>query len=142
MGRGYVGAVTDPVTEPLAVRIDPGATVERLDLGDGAWVDVARGWLAGADVLFDALLHGVAWETSRLFRYDHWVEERRLGSMWRSGMPMPHPALADVHRTLQHRYRARSSTGSGSCSTATVATARPSTATPTCDGSTTPSSRS
>jgi alkylated DNA repair dioxygenase AlkB len=107
MGRGYVGAVTDPVTEPLAVRIDPDATVERLDLGGGAWVDVARGWLAGADVLFDALLHGVAWETSQLFRYDHWVEERRLGSMWRSGMPMPHPALADIHRTLQHRYRAQ-----------------------------------
>lgn len=106
MGRGYVDGVTDPVTEPLAVRIDPEAAAERLDLGEGSWVDVTRGWLVGADELFDALLHGVAWQTSRLFRYDHWVEERRLGAMWRSGLPMPHPALAEAHRTLQHRYGA------------------------------------
>ncbi len=79
--------------------------VERLDLGAGAWVDVARGWMDGADELYDALLHGVRWETSRLFRYDHFVEERRLGSVWRRGTPLPHPALADATRAVQNRYR-------------------------------------
>lgn len=79
---------------------------ERLWLDETSWVDVARAWLAEADELFDHLRGEVRWEASRLFRYDHWVEERRLGASWRRGTPLPHPVLADVHRTLQHRYRA------------------------------------
>ena len=86
-------------------RIDGDALVEQLDLGEGAWVDIARGWMADADVLFDHLLDNVQWSTSRLFRYDHFVEERRLGSHWQRGSPLPHPALAEATRTLQHRYR-------------------------------------
>ncbi len=81
------------------------APVERIHLDETSWVDVSRGWLAGADLLYDALLADVAWQSNRLFRYDHWVEERRLGSFWRPGTPLPHPALAEVHRSLQHRYR-------------------------------------
>ena len=87
--------------------INPDATTERLALDETSWVDVTRGWLSDADELYDALLAGVAWQTSQLYRYDHWVEERRLGSMWRPGTPLPHPALAETHRTLQHRYGAR-----------------------------------
>lgn len=79
--------------------------VERIELGEGAWVDVARDWMADAAELYEHLLTGVAWQTSRLFRYDHMVEERRLGASWRSGMPLPHPALAEATRSLQHRYR-------------------------------------
>ena len=86
------------------IGIDAGAAVQRLQLDDTSWVDVARGWLTGADDLFEALHHDVSWQGSRLFRYDHWVEERRLGAMWRRGTPLPHPTLAEVHRTLQHRY--------------------------------------
>lgn len=86
------------------VAIAGDAVIERLHLDDTSWVDIGRGWLQGADVLFDALYRGVAWQTSQLFRYDHWVEERRLGSFWRRGQPLPHPALADVHKTLQRRY--------------------------------------
>ena len=54
--------------------------------------------------LFDHLREKVAWQTSRLFRYDHFVEENRLGAFWRRGMPLPHPALAEVHKTIQRRY--------------------------------------
>jgi alkylated DNA repair dioxygenase AlkB len=90
-----------------APQVDRDAAVERVELSDGAWVDVARGWMAGADELFEALHTGVAWRSSRLFRYDHFVEERRLGAGWRPGTPLPHPALAEATRTLQHRYRAR-----------------------------------
>lgn len=87
-------------------RVDRDVAVERLDLGGGAWVDVARGWLAGADELFEHLLSGdaVSWQTSRLFRYDHYVEERRLGAHWQRGSPLPHPALAEATRALQNRY--------------------------------------
>ena len=87
------------------VGINTQAAVERLDLGTGAWVDVARDWLVGADELFAHLRDEVPWATSRLFRYDHFVEERRLGSFWQRGQPLPHPALAEATRTLQHRYR-------------------------------------
>jgi alkylated DNA repair dioxygenase AlkB len=87
-------------------RVDGDVAVERLDLGGGAWVDVARGWLAGADELFEHLLSGdtVRWQTSRLFRYDHYVEERRLGAQWQRGNPLPHSALAEATRALQNRY--------------------------------------
>ncbi|MEJ7583936.1 MAG: alpha-ketoglutarate-dependent dioxygenase AlkB [Acidimicrobiales bacterium] len=89
------------------IAIDADVVPERLQLDEGSWVDVARGWLTGSDALCSALLEDVSWQGSQLFRYDHWVQERRLGSMWRSGLPLPHPALADVHRSLQHRYRVR-----------------------------------
>jgi alkylated DNA repair dioxygenase AlkB len=89
------------------IRIDRDAPVERVHLDETSWVDVSRGWLAGADALFDDLLAGVRWQTSRLFRYDHWVEERRLGASWHRGSPLPHPALADVHRHLQQQYNVR-----------------------------------
>jgi alkylated DNA repair dioxygenase AlkB len=81
--------------------------IERLRLDETSWVDVGRGWLADADPLFEDLLAGVGWQTSRLFRYDHWVEERRLSASWHRGQPLPHPALADVHRTLQQTYKCR-----------------------------------
>ena len=94
----------DVDSAPAGPHVDRSVGVERLDLGGGAWVDVARGWMAGADELRAALLEGVDWQTSRLFRYDHYVEERRLGSSWRRGKPLPHAALAEATRVLQHRY--------------------------------------
>jgi alkylated DNA repair dioxygenase AlkB len=81
------------------------ADLERLELSDGSWVDIGRGWLPDAGELFGHLRDEVRWEASRLFRYDHFVEERRLGSYWRPGLPLPHDALADATRTLQHRYK-------------------------------------
>jgi alkylated DNA repair dioxygenase AlkB len=35
------------------------------------------------------------------------IEERRVGAAWRPGSPLPHPALGEATRILQHRYRAR-----------------------------------
>jgi alkylated DNA repair dioxygenase AlkB len=85
--------------------VDRDAETERIDLGDGAWVELVRSWLVGADEVFDVLRRAVPWQTSRLFRYDHEVEERRLGAAWRRGSPLPHPSLAEAMRLLQHRHR-------------------------------------
>src|SRR5205823_14172818 len=64
-----------------------------------------RGWLAGADAVHEALLEGGSWRQSRLWRYDHWVEEPRLGASARvAGEPL-HPALAELQRALHQRYR-------------------------------------
>ncbi|HEX2701551.1 MAG TPA: alpha-ketoglutarate-dependent dioxygenase AlkB [Acidimicrobiales bacterium] len=97
-----------PAVAPAAgIGVDAAAVVDRIALDARSWVDVARGWVHGADELFDALLGGVAWQSSRLFRYDHWVEERRLGSFWARGRghPLPHPALAPITQALQRRYK-------------------------------------
>ena len=104
---GVTDLVTGAEQNALDIRVASDVAVERIHLDDTSWVDVARGWLTGADDLFEALRAGVSWNQNRLFRYDHWVEERRLGSYWRPGTPLPHPALADVHRSLQRRYRVR-----------------------------------
>ena len=82
-------------------------TVERLDLDDGAWVDLARGWLAPEEAaeVYDALVEHVAWQQGRVFRYDHWYEEPRLGGYWRPGTPAPHPRIVDLHRVVQRTWR-------------------------------------
>jgi alkylated DNA repair dioxygenase AlkB len=86
--------------------VDRDAKVERLQLDDTAWVDVVRRWIAptDADEICARLLSEVPWQSSHLFRYDHLVEEQRLGAGWRRGNPLPHPALAEATRALQHRY--------------------------------------
>lgn len=94
-------------TPPTDPHVDRDVAIERLALDETSWVDVGRRWLAGADTLLDHLLHTVPWTQGRLFRYDHLVEERRLGAGWRPGRPLPHPALAEATRLLQHRYGVR-----------------------------------
>ena len=100
----------DPVAEaqttPTAtIAVNPDAVTERVQLDDTSWVDVTRGWLLGADALFDHLYANVAWQGSRLFKYDHFIEEKRLGAMWSRGRPLPHPALAEVHKAIQRTYK-------------------------------------
>lgn len=96
----HAGGVPEPTSS-----IDRDVPTERLDLGAGAWVDVTRGWIDRPDDVYSTLHEGVAWQSSQLFRYDHFVEERRLGAGWSRGQPLPHPVLADATRWLQHRYR-------------------------------------
>ena len=86
--------------------IRPDAVFERTTLDERSWVDVARGWLDGQAALLDLLQRELTWETSRVYRYDHWVEEPHLGAGFRFDSP-PHPVLLDAHRTIQHRYHQR-----------------------------------
>ncbi|HET8621436.1 MAG TPA: hypothetical protein VFM27_20860 [Acidimicrobiales bacterium] len=78
---------------------------ERTWLDDGSWVDVARGWLAGHEQVYDAVVAQDRWQQGRIFRYDRWVDDPRLGSYWRVGDPPPHPALVEAQRALRTRYR-------------------------------------
>ena len=119
-GRPRAPGPVDRNTVDVVVAVDREVAVERLDLGGGAWVDVARGWMAGADALFDDLLHEVAWQTSRLFRYDHFVEERRLGAVVAAGPAAPAPGAGrgDPHAPAPLQRAVRRA--SGCCSTATA----------------------
>lgn len=79
---------------------------ERAWLDATSWVDVAREWLPtdAAAELFDALRTRVDWRVGRVWRYDHWVDDRRLGAGWRRGEPLPHPLLGTLHRSLEAHY--------------------------------------
>ena len=97
--------MTDQADATDSLRVAPRAEFERIALDDTSWVDVSRRWLLGSNQLFECLYNSVTWKSSQLFRYEKFVEERRLGSGWRRGQPLPHPVLAEVTRTLQRRYK-------------------------------------
>jgi alkylated DNA repair dioxygenase AlkB len=80
--------------------------VERLELSDGAWVDLARGVVHESQALYDSLVEGVEWHPGRIFRYERWVDVPRLGA-WSRLDQAPHPVLLDVTRWLTRRYRVR-----------------------------------
>ena len=100
-------ADTVPGVDDLpACRVDRDVPVERTQLDERSWVDVARGWITDADALYDHLLRTVAFEQREVFRYDHAKPEPRLGA-WFTPATAPHPVLLDAQRTLQHRYGVR-----------------------------------
>ncbi len=91
-----------PALDPPA--LDPGAVFERRELDGGSWIDVARGWIRNADAVYDALARDVPWRQGRVWRYERYVDEPRLGAGGSLRAPH-HPLLADAQRALQARYR-------------------------------------
>lgn len=85
----------------------PGPTVERIQLDEGSWVDVARGWLDGADDVYAALVERASWTQGRVFRYERWIDEPRLSGWCRPGPAVPHPVLTEAHRAVQDRWGVR-----------------------------------
>ena len=49
-------------------RIRDDVEFERMWLDDGSWVDVARGWLAGHEMVYEALTAQDRWNQGRIFR--------------------------------------------------------------------------
>jgi alkylated DNA repair dioxygenase AlkB len=81
------------------------ATVERVELGDGAWVDVAPGWLRGADTLFERLLATVAWQARERPMYDQVLPEPRLSHWWGTRGEATWPdGVAAIAEALGRRY--------------------------------------
>src|SRR4029077_4188638 len=86
--------------------IDTSVEFERFDLGDGSWIDIARGWMHGADVLYRELEAAMPWRQGHVWRYEKWVEEPRLGAGFSVRNP-PHPGFAGVCPQLAAQYKAR-----------------------------------
>src|SRR5829696_533038 len=84
--------------------INADVELERLWLDDTSWVDIARGWVAEPVQAFRAVRDATAWQGSRIFRYDHWVDEPRLGAVGSPGARAAHPVLTETHAFLQHHY--------------------------------------
>jgi alkylated DNA repair dioxygenase AlkB len=81
------------------------AEFERIALDARSWVDVARGWLRDPDEVYERLVAEVEWRTSRLWRYERWVEEPRVGHGYGRVEDYPHRALVEAQRALSRRYR-------------------------------------
>jgi alkylated DNA repair dioxygenase AlkB len=94
------------VSDAPAIAIDPDVEFVRHDLGNGSWIDLARGWLQGSLALYRDLETSMPWRQGRVWRYEKWVYEPRLGAGFSIKNP-PHPVFADVRRDLAVRYGAR-----------------------------------
>lgn len=84
--------------------IDPAVPFERSRLDERSWVDVARGWLHGADTLLDTLIDTVAWEQHRRWMYERMVDDPRLSRWLAAAEPVPHAALPDLRGALEAHY--------------------------------------
>ncbi len=80
------------------------AMSRRTSLAFGAWLDVRRGWLAGADRLFDALRRDVPWQAERRQMYDSIVDVPRLTRFYAEDEPLPHPVLDEARERLSAYY--------------------------------------
>jgi alkylated DNA repair dioxygenase AlkB len=82
-----------------------GPLIERRDFGAGAWVDLAPGWVAGADAIFGRLFESVPWEAERRRMYDRIVDVPRLLRFYGEDEALPEPALAGCREALNEWYR-------------------------------------
>jgi alkylated DNA repair dioxygenase AlkB len=76
--------------------------VERVDLDGTSWVDVVRDFLPDADRVYQELLEIAEWRPSRVYRYERYVDEPRMGG-W---LPRerPNAALVEARRWIVERY--------------------------------------
>jgi alkylated DNA repair dioxygenase AlkB len=83
------------------------ATARRIELGEGAWVDVVPEWLSGADTLFERLMANVAWHEREVPMYEKVVAEPRLSYWWGDGATQPWPPeVRAIARALHRHYGA------------------------------------
>ena len=82
------------------------STMERVELGEGAWIDLARGWLAGHARLFEELLHGTAWRAEERVMYERRVDVPRLYAALPKGKRAL-PIIEDMRAALDSRYATR-----------------------------------
>jgi alkylated DNA repair dioxygenase AlkB len=79
--------------------------VARTQLDDTSWVDVVPGWLSGADELFTALLHRLAWQSNEMPMYGQLVRQPRLSAWWRlDDEQVRQPLLATLAEAAGRHY--------------------------------------
>ncbi|MGB3410275.1 MAG: alpha-ketoglutarate-dependent dioxygenase AlkB [Microthrixaceae bacterium] len=105
------------MSEPLQLEINRRTEVERIfltaggegdsqgdDQGDGqSWVDVRRNFLVDPDGVFTRTLQQTPWATSEIWRYEKYVEEKRLGA-WLKPDDLE-PAIRQTGLHLESSYR-------------------------------------
>ncbi len=86
--------------------IDASTAFERLQLDEHSWVDIARGWLTDSNEVYDHLVADVPFRQGRVWRYERWIEEPRLGAGGSLVNP-GHPVLADAQLAIAAKYKVR-----------------------------------
>ncbi|SDJ04563.1 Alkylated DNA repair dioxygenase AlkB [Frankineae bacterium MT45] len=89
--------------EEVTVRALGGA-VQRCQLGDGAWLDVRRSWLGGADLLFERLRRSVEWHEERRVMYKRVVDVPRLLAFFGEDEALPDESLNLAKCVLDEHY--------------------------------------
>jgi len=87
--------------------IDERARFEHIELDEGAWIDVAREWLLGADSLLELLVERVEWKQGRRRMYDRVLDDPRLSHWYTRGAALPHPALDTIGTALDAQLGVR-----------------------------------
>lgn len=77
------------------------ATLRRVDLGEGAWLDYAPMWLSGHQALFDAVAARAPWSQPVVQMYDRQVLTPRLVARFE---PDLHEAIPPLVEVLSERY--------------------------------------
>lgn len=81
--------------------------VQRIQLDDASWIDIARGWLQGSDTVFDRLVASLPLrQRTDVKMYDRLVDEPRLTAWWHvdSANPEPLPILTHLRALLSDHY--------------------------------------
>lgn len=84
---------------------EPLAGVERTVLPGGAWVELHRNWVTGADLLFERLMADTPWKAEQRRMYDRIVDVPRLMAFYGQDDPLPDPALAAMRTDLSSHYQ-------------------------------------
>jgi hypothetical protein len=95
-------AIDPPTIDPPT--IDKRVSFERIALDDTTWIDIARGWLVGAETVYEHLVSTVAFRQGRVWRYERWIDEPRMGAGGSIAKP-GHPILAEAQKAIAAKYK-------------------------------------
>jgi alkylated DNA repair dioxygenase AlkB len=107
---GYASPVPEPVVSQPSLfgNEEPSpdesfGSIRRVSLEDGAWLEIAPGWLGGHARVFEALARGTRWRSEERKMYDRMVDVPRLYASFPEDGP-GHPAIERMRRALERRY--------------------------------------
>jgi alkylated DNA repair dioxygenase AlkB len=100
---GHQASLFDACEQPAVAAL--GCMVSRVGLDDGAWVDVRRGWIGGADALFERLHARVPWRAERRVMFEREVAVPRLLAFYDEDDALPDTTLEQAKAALDRHYR-------------------------------------
>ncbi|MCW2528897.1 MAG: alpha-ketoglutarate-dependent dioxygenase AlkB [Pseudonocardiales bacterium] len=103
MTTGLQGSLLD-LGDEVGLR-ELGNEIRRTELSEGAWVDVRRSWISGADELYERLAAAVPWRAERRPMYDRVVDVPRLLAFYGKEDLLPDPLLEQARIVLSEHYR-------------------------------------
>ena len=99
---GFAQPALWSMQEPIALEL----AVNRLELGDEAWVDTMTGFVRGGDTLLEAVRSSIALSTGRRPMYDNMVDIPRLsGHLSTDEVGSAVPLVNDIAAMLGDRYQ-------------------------------------